>query len=396
MTTAKLPVNLTDAQIAELGRELDAIREEVMASRGERDRAYILRLIKTQRSMAVLGRIIIYLALFLLPAWGHALAGWWPCLAVMGIGTLMLGVAKILENMEIAHNVLHGQWDWMKDPEVQSNTWEWDTMGPSDRWMQSHNVVHHTWTNVVGKDLDVGYGIMRVTPLQKWHPMYLFQSLYFVLLMLFFEEGVALHEQAIDDHLKGKKTFREILPTLKHIGRKVRGQVIKDYVMWPGAALVVAIPLSFVVPQSPWLAFALVAGANFIANIIRNIWTFTIIFCGHFPAGSHNFTVEQVEGETRAHWYLRQMLGSCNIRGGRLFHILSGNLSHQIEHHLYPDMCSNRYPEVAPRVKALAARYGIPYNEGSLARQFGTTTWKTFRLSFPGGGTDPGSRQPAV
>ncbi|MDM1019202.1 acyl-CoA desaturase [Acinetobacter sp. VNK23] len=381
--THKLPVNLTDAQIEEFGREMDAIYNEVMDSRGEKDRAYILKVIRTQRSMAVIGRIIIYAGLFFIPAWGHALASWGIALGIMAIGTFMLGCAKILENMEIGHNVMHAQWDWMKDPEIQSNTWEWDNMSPSDRWMNSHNVVHHTWTNVLEKDLDVGYGILRVTPMQPWKPSFLLQPLWFILLMLLFEEGVALHEQVIDDKLKGKKTWKETLPMFRHIGRKVRGQVIKDYLMWPLAAMLVSIPISFYVPASPFLVFGLVAGANAIANIIRNVWAFVIIFCGHFPAGVHTFTLEQVEGETRARWYLRQMLGSANIEGGKLFHIMSGNLSHQIEHHIFPDMCSNRYPEVSPRVEALAARYGIPYNRGSLTRQFGTTWWNNIRLAFP-------------
>ncbi|MDH0031288.1 MULTISPECIES: acyl-CoA desaturase [unclassified Acinetobacter] len=381
--THKLPVNLTDAQIEEFGREMDAIYNEVMDSRGEKDRAYILKVIRTQRSMAVIGRIIIYAGLFFIPAWGHALASWGIALGIMAIGTFMLGCAKILENMEIGHNVMHAQWDWMKDPEIQSNTWEWDNMSPSDRWMNSHNVVHHTWTNVLEKDLDVGYGILRVTPMQPWKPSFLLQPLWFILLMLLFEEGVALHEQVIDDTLKGKKTWKETLPMFRHIGRKVRGQVIKDYLMWPLAAMLVSIPISFYVPASPFLVFGLVAGANAIANIIRNVWAFVIIFCGHFPAGVHTFTLEQVEGETRARWYLRQMLGSANIEGGKLFHIMSGNLSHQIEHHIFPDMCSNRYPEVSPRVEALAARYGIPYNRGSLTRQFGTTWWNNIRLAFP-------------
>ncbi|MDP2227231.1 MAG: hypothetical protein Q8J78_07110, partial [Moraxellaceae bacterium] len=127
-TPTALPVNLNAAQIEEFGRELDAIRDEVMDSRGERDRRYILRLIKTQRSMALGGRILIYAALFFIPAWGHAFAGWASCLGVLGLGTLLLGTAKILENMEIAHNVLHAQWDWMKDSAIQSNTWEWDNM----------------------------------------------------------------------------------------------------------------------------------------------------------------------------------------------------------------------------------------------------------------------------
>jgi fatty acid desaturase len=376
-----LPIPLNDAEIEEFSRELDAIRDEVFDSRGERDRAYILRLIRVQRALALGGRLAMFASLFLLPAWNHVLAGWGACLAVLGLGTLMLGIAKIIENMEIAHNVLHAQWDWMKDPEIQSSTWEWDTMSPSDRWMHSHNVVHHTWTNVLHKDLDVGYGIMRVTPLQKWKAKFLFQPVYFVLLMLFFEEGVALHEEALLDHLRGKKTLRDVLPLLQHIGRKVWRQVLKDYVMWPGAAALAAAVFG---PVSPWLVFGLVAGANAVANVLRNIWAFMIIFCGHFPEDVYNFTPEQVEGETRGRWYVRQLLGSCNIGGGKLFHILSGNLSHQIEHHLFPDMCSNRYPEVAPRVRALAARYGLPYNTGSLTRQFGTTWLKNLRLAFPG------------
>jgi fatty acid desaturase len=390
MNAYGMPGHLSDAQIDEFGREMDAIYDEVMASRGERDRQYILKVIRTQRSLAVIGRFVIYAGLFFLPAWGHLLASWTATLTIMGLGTAMLGIAKILENMEIGHNVMHAQWDWMKDPNIQSNTWEWDTMSPSDRWMHSHNVVHHTWTNVVGKDLDVGYGIMRVTAMQKWHPAYLFQPITFVLLMLLFEEGVALHEQAIDDHMRGRKTYAEIKPVLKHIGRKVWRQVIKDYIAWPAAAALVAMPISLLVPWSPLAVFGMVAFANAIANLMRNIWTFMIIFCGHFPAGAYNFTKAQVEGETRARWYMRQLLGSCDIQGGKLFHVLAGNLSHQIEHHLFPDLCSNRYPEVAPRVRALAVRYGLPYNVGSLTRQFGTTWLKNLRLAFPGGGA-PGS-----
>jgi len=388
-TKQPLPIKLTDEEIDAFGRDMDAIYYETLASRGEKDRLYILRLIRTQRSLALGGRLVIYAALFLLPAWPHALASWGAALTLMAVGTMMLGVAKILENMEIAHNVLHAQWDWMKDPEVQSNTWEWDTMSPSDRWMHSHNVVHHTWTNVVGKDLDVGYGIMRVTPMQPWKPKFLLQPVWFVLLMLFFEEGVALHEQALVDVMEGKKKHKDVLPLFKRIGVKVWGQVRKDYLLWPGLAALVAWPLSMFIDASPLMVFFLVAGANAVANVIRNIWAFTIIFCGHFPDGVYNFTPEQVDGESRGQWYIRQLLGSANIKGGPLLHLMSGNLSHQIEHHLFPDMCSNRYVEVAPRVRALADRYGLPYNSASLWRQFGTTWKNNLRLAFPGGKLPP-------
>ena len=123
MNANRLPVNLTDAQIEEFGRELDAIREEVIDSRGERDRQYILRVIKIQRSLALGGRVLIFSSMLALPQWGHAYASNALFWLLITLGTLSLGLAKIIENMEIGHNVLHAQWDWMKDDTIQSSTW---------------------------------------------------------------------------------------------------------------------------------------------------------------------------------------------------------------------------------------------------------------------------------
>ncbi len=47
------------------------------------------------------------------------------------------------------------------------------------------------------------------------------------------------------------------------------------------------------------------------------------------------------------------MLGSANFRAGKLMRFMSGNLSHQIEHHLFPDLPSNRYEEIGVRVREL-------------------------------------------
>jgi linoleoyl-CoA desaturase len=385
-----LPTHLSGPEMEELGRELDAIRNEVMTARGERDRAYILGLIRIQRSLALGGRAVMALSLLLMPSpAGYSFTGWPQLFAVLGLGSTMLALAKILENMEIGHNVMHAQWDWMRDPNVQSNTWEWDSVCPSDQWKHSHNVVHHTWTNVLGKDPDVGYGILRVTPAQPWAPKYLAQPLTNVLLMLAFEWGVAAHDLEPGKLLSGEKELESVRPMLRRIAWKARRQLLKDYVLWPALLAVASVPVSFVlridVAHIARLTFAATAGGNLVANVIRNVWSNIIIFCGHFPAGVHHFTAAEVDGETRARWYVRQLMGSCNISGGRLFHVLSGNLSHQIEHHIFPDMPSNRYPEVAPRVRALAARYGLPYNTGSLLRQFGSTTWTIWRLSLPGG-----------
>jgi len=196
------PVHLSDAAIEDFGRELDAIRDEVMDSRGDRDRRYLLRLIRIQRGLALGGRLVIFGSLAFLPEWL-----WF--LPVVALGTLLLAVAKILENMEIGHNVMHAQWDWMRDPDIQSGTWEWDSVCPSDQWKHSHNVVHHTWTNVLGKDRDVGYGMLRVTAQQRWHPFYLLQPVSTVVMALLFEWFIALHDLEINRLLAGKRTLAE-------------------------------------------------------------------------------------------------------------------------------------------------------------------------------------------
>jgi NADPH-dependent stearoyl-CoA 9-desaturase len=117
------------------------------------------------------------------------------------------------------------------------------------------------------------------------------------------------------------------------------------------------------------------------------VWSYMIIFCGHFPEGVEEFSEAEVENETRGGWYLRQMLGSANLTGGKLFHILSGNLSHQIEHHLFPDIPAHRYADIAVEVREICARYGLPYNSGPLHKQFGSVVKKIFRLSLPGTGS---------
>lgn len=351
--TTKLPVDLTEEQVQAFGKEIEAVRERIMSSLGDNDARYIRRVIKTQRWLEIGGRGLLFAGI-LPPAWL--------------LGTGMLGVAKILENMEIGHNVIHGQWDWMRDPDIHSSTWEWDTVCPSKHWKHSHNHMHHKWTNVVGMDRDVGYGLLRMSEKQEWEPYYLGQPVYNFLLATFFQWGVALHDLEAEKIRHGEKSYKEAVPFLKEVWAKVRKQVAKDYLLFPALA-------------GPF--FLPVLAGNAVANLIRNYWAYAIIFCGHFPEGTEDFTVEDVEGEDKAHWYLRQMLGSANIEGGKLMHIMSGNLSHQIEHHLFPDMPSNRYAEAAREVRAIARKYGLPYNSHSLRRQFTSSMKKVLRLSLP-------------
>ncbi len=346
--------HLSQEDIEEIGRELDAIRKEVFASLDAEDAAYIRKVIDAQRKLELGSRAVLLFSLFP-PAWV--------------VGTVGLSVAKILENMEIGHNILHGQWDWMRDPKIHSTTWEWDNVAPADMWKHSHNEIHHRYTNVVGRDNDLGYGIMRVDEDQRWHPVHLGQPLWNFLNACFFEYAIAAYDLELGKYYKRRKKVDDQFRTngRKVLG-KIRKQVLKDYIVHP-------------LLSGP--SFFNTLAANFTANLVRNLWTHSVIMCGHFPEGVATFSKTSIEGETKGDWYVRQMIGAANISGGRALHLMTGNLSFQIEHHLFPDMPSNHYDEISPRIRALFDRYGLQYTTGPLPKQVASAWTKVIRLSLP-------------
>ena len=352
-TTTDPTAHLSAADIENLGAELDAIRAEVIASRGQRDAAYIRSVIAAQRKLELSSRGILLFSLFP-PAWL--------------VGTVGLSISKIVENMEIGHNVMHGQWDWMRDPTIHSTSWEWDNASPADMWKHSHNELHHTYTNVIGKDNDLGYGIMRVDENQRWKPLYLVQPLSNAVNACFFQYGIAAYDLEIGKVLKGRVSKDDFRARGKKVLAKVGRHMTRDYVLHP-------------LLSGPSALTTLTA--NLTANHIRNLWTHSVIMCGHFPEGVETFEKTSIEGETRGQWYLRQMLGSANISGSAAMHFMTGNLSFQIEHHLFPDLPSNRYQEIAPKVQDIFERYGLTYTTGSLPRQVGSAWKKIIRLSLP-------------
>jgi linoleoyl-CoA desaturase len=355
--------HLTLADVEHLGDELDQLREQVLASRGAADAAYIRRVIGTQRALELSSRVVLLAS--------RNRAAWL-------LGSAMLATAKILDNMEIGHNVLHGQWDWMRDPKIHSTTWDWDHASPPDQWKRAHNEVHHVYTNILGKDNDLGYGIMRVDEAQPWEPRHLAQPLWNLINAVIFEYGIAMYDLDLGETLRDKRHIDpEMKPRVGQMLRKVRKQVTKDYVIHP------------LLSGRSWRS---TFTANLTANVVRNLWSHSVIMCGHFPEGVETFEQEAVsDEETRGEWYLRQMLGSADISGPPLLHLLTGNLSHQIEHHLFPDLPSNRYAELAPQVRSLMERYGFTYNVAPMPQQVASAWHKVLRLSLPNGwleGTD--------
>jgi NADPH-dependent stearoyl-CoA 9-desaturase len=343
--------HLSDTDLEALAADLEAIRRDVEGSLGEKDSAYIRRAIAFQRFLDMSARLVI--------AGSRSKVGW-------ALGTTTLAMAKSIENMELGHNIGHGQWDWMNDPEIHSSTWEWDMAGVSSQWRFSHNYRHHMFTNVVGVDDDLGFGVLRVTRDQKWQRSHLFQPLRNMLLAIMFEWGIATHglhsehERAATDAQKSAYT--------QALTRKIARQAGKDYLFFPALSL------------RRWRR---TLTANVAANLVRNVWAYVVIACGHFADGAEKFTPAVLEGETKPEWYLRQMLGTANFDAGPIMAFLSGNLCYQIEHHLFPDLPSNRYAKIAQRVRAVCASYDLPYTTGPLVRQYLLTFRTISKLALP-------------
>ncbi|MDT5175579.1 MAG: NADPH-dependent stearoyl-CoA 9-desaturase [Mycobacterium sp.] len=349
--------HLTDADIENFGRELDAIRLDIEDSLGERDARYNRRTIAAQRALEIAGRVML--------AGSSKRSAWWA-------GTATLGLAKVIENMEIGHNVMHGQWNWMNDPEIHSTKWEWDMSAASKHWRAAHNFQHHKYTNILDMDDDVGYFILRVTRDQPWHLYNIGNLLFNALLSLGFEWGIGLQTVDVEKAFKTGPDRDFTRQQIREFSTKAGRQVFKDYVAFPALTSL-----------SPAATYKSTLKANAVANVIRNVWANAVIFCGHFPDGAEKFTQTDMIGETKGEWYLRQMLGSANFEGGPVLRFMSGNLCHQIEHHLFPDLPSNRLHEISVRVRALCDKYDLPYTTGSFVMQYGKT-WRTIaKLSFP-------------
>jgi linoleoyl-CoA desaturase len=349
--------HLSEADIDSLADELDAIRQDVTDSLGERDARYIHRTIAAQRGLEVAGRLLL--------AFGSKRSAWLA-------GTATLALAKIIENMEIGHNVIHGQWDWMNDPEIHSATWEWDMTAAAKHWRATHNFSHHTYTNILGMDDDVGYGILRVTRDEPWRPYNVGNLFFNTMLAVGFEWGIGLQHLQLRKAFDGPEARAAAVTRVREFSAKTARQVVKDYLAYPALTAL-----------SPRAGFGSTVKANLVAGLIRNVWANAVIFCGHFPDGADKFALSDLDGERKGHWYLRQMLGSANIDAGPVMAFMTGNLSYQIEHHLYPDLPSYRLAEISVKVRALCEKYDLPYTSGPMLVQY-AKTWRTIaKLSLP-------------
>ena len=362
--------NLSAAQFNALQKRLDAIRADIESRIGEEDSTYLEALVKVKDRLEQVGRLLIHFSL--------EPVSW-------SAGVASLSLAHILENMEIGHNVIHGQFDHGGHADLNSDQYEWTLVGTAANWKRAHNYHHHRYTNVIGQDTDYGFGVFRFSEEVEWKPIHLVQPVLVPLSGLFFEYAIALYDLQLTQFLLPKKWRQEnAMPLLS--GPELRRE-LREFLIKSGK---LELKEDVLLPLLAGLLAPKVLAGNISARAIRNVWAFAVIYCGHLPDGNYTFTPQEAEAETRGQWYMRQILGSSNFEGGLLTHILSGHLSLQIEHHLFPDLPAWRYREIAPKVREICAEFNIPYQTGSLTGQLKTVARRTLQYALP-----PVSKLPA-
>jgi len=326
-------------RIEEFGRALDALRRDTEAQIGEEDAAYIKRIGKLSGRFEVLGRSLIHFSLD-------------P--VTFGLGVSALWVHKALELMEIGHPALHGAYDGLPGAEkYASETFAWKSPVDETAWKASHNLRHHQWTNIEGKDPDLNFGQLRLSANVPHKLAHALQPLSNIITAFGF--GTALNLQVtgmLDLYFKFDGRPPEVLPDLApDTRRKAHKQFVSKMARYFGREYVF-----FPLLAGPFAAKVFVG--NLLAEVARDVYAAAIIYCGHvgsidYPAGT--------EAKGRGHWYMMQVEGSRDVEVPEWVSILTGGLDHQIEHHLFPRMPPNRLRKIKPKVQALCAEYGVKY-----------------------------------
>jgi fatty acid desaturase len=356
----------------QIEQAFEDIKARYRAKLGPDDIHYIRGLRRRSRISEVLGRGLIWVS---------------PGPLTFSLGVALLWLHRNLEAIEIGHNVLHGQYDYFPEiPQFHAHNFKWKAPVDEEGWRREHNGMHHVHTNVYEMDPDLNHGILRTNHLTPWNKKHLLQvpiyllAAYPTMLYQFNSQNLGFGQvyreknfpegnkgyAVVDQHGASEADLR-----LRH--RLSVGRVLfKEYLVFPALALLTGF--------SAWK----VALGNALADVINNYWISMTIQATHFTEPLQPADAVQHKGR----WYLSQLDSSVNFKGSRRMSILWGHLNYQTEHHLFPDIPSRHYPDMAKEVKAVCAQYGIPYklnaNWGRAIRNYLSVMWTH---SFPPPGT---------
>lgn len=345
-------MTLSTDKIKALADDLRAIERREKKNLGAKDMAYIRSIHRTVLILEALGRALLFIS-FIPAAWA--------------LGVIFLSLSKIIENTELGHNIMHGQYDWAQDMRFLGKTYEFDAVATSDHWRSGHNIHHHLNTGIHGLDNDVGF--LRTSSAHPWRWYHIFQLPLAITSAFLAQWGVAIQNMRLNDLFQERVTpgtfWKErVMPFFK----KSSGRLLKDYLIFPLLA-------------GPY--FLSVLTGNLIANAIRNIWVWLIIACGHCVGLIRLYQPHELQDQPKEHWYVRQITSSANFSAGPILSVMTGHLGYHIEHHLFPDLPAWRYRKIAPEIQNLCSHYGLYYNNRSLPNRITEVFWSLIKYSVP-------------
>ena len=351
-----------EARLESFRRHLDELHERVKADVGQKDLDYVRRLHRFSRAAGWTGRALIALS---------------PGPLSFGLGVLSLFVHKQLQATEIGHTVLHGAYDKIEgDHPFQSKTWWWDTPIDEEAWRLEHNVKHHQYTNVVGRDPDVRYGFTRLNEHVPYADEHKHQLAGGILTWFGFGFWMNAHATGLTDVYIRKPGDYDVIDAqdpaqVKEAHRKAFRKWIPYY-----AREFVLFPLL----SGPFFLKTILGNA--LTEVMRDVYSSATIWCGHVGEATSSFP-EGTKAGGRAKWYAMQVEASNNFEVPLPISMLCGGLDRQIEHHLFPRLAPPRLREIAPEVRQICEAHGVEYRSESWGRTLVKALKQVFRLQNP-------------
>jgi linoleoyl-CoA desaturase len=358
-------------RLRRFGEAIDDIRRRVESRVGVEDVRYVRRLNWFSRSMEAVGRVLLHVSFE-------------PVTFVAGV--LALWIHKQLQATEIGHTALHGAYDGLPNARgFQSESFSWDVPIDEESWRTGHNIRHHQYTNIAGRDPDIHFGPVRLTehtPHATRHRWQIFSTLF----LMFPNFGVLMnwHFTGLHDVYFGNgrperfdfvrdRSRATVIDAHKKALRKYVPYYLKNYLLFPLLA-------------GP--GFLKVLLGNMLAETLRDLYSAATIYCGHVGHDTAAYP-EGTRARGRGAWYAMQVEATNNFEVSRPISMLCGGLDRQIEHHLFPRLAPNRLREIAPEVRAACERHGVRYRTASWGATLRKALGRIVELSRPdaaGGG----------
>ncbi|WP_295652395.1 fatty acid desaturase [uncultured Dietzia sp.] len=276
---------------------------------------------------------------------------------------------RLMQFSELGHNIIHGSYDHLPDcGEYHSDRYHWDFNVDTDQWKTMHHVGHHPNTNIVGKDHDLGYSLFRGSAGQDWYGHHLGQVAMISALAAMAPIAAPFFLANIARKVEGHGLFSSYMlrSPARIAGRDARRRFVDE-------------PF-----RSGWKPLQTLA-ANYLGGVTGYMSVLFLVFIEHH-AGELELFTDPGPDETADQYYERQIRATRNFlpsaqmddalarlleeevpfSGRPDFRIFYGGLDTHVEHHLFPDLPPSMQRKIAPEVREIAARHGLPYHETPL------------------------------